>query len=267
MPFIAGALQTGKGRRLRTRGGGCSFGVNLLMDKSRENDGCKANVTCFLASFVKKGAVERPAISGSPNRRITLGIVLVAFTCAMLVGGCGEEPSSKSASNEQAKPAAPVVPEEIQSAAESLLGKETQVLVFGDLAKIGKQQFLAGNVVPKTPKNDAPGTIVTRAVIAENNDGKWSEVLRCDEHLKNTRGYLALTPLAGVNGWKVQYEQDPVKGIQIYLTPIKVAGETHVVPIGIAWNPATKRYQSLDRTYEHFLLESQSLQTPRSTLR
>jgi len=155
----------------------------------------------------------------------------------------------------------------MQTAAQNFLGKETQVLVFGDLAKTGKQQFLAANVVPKTPKNDIPGTIVTRAVLAEETDGKWSELLRCDEYLKNARGYLALTPLAPVAGWKVQYDQDPVKGIQLYFTPVKSGADKHVLPIGIAWNPATKRYQSLDMTYEHFLLEKASLDTARSVLR
>ncbi len=155
----------------------------------------------------------------------------------------------------------------MQAAAQNLLGKETQVLVFGDLAKTGKQQFLAANVIPKTPKNNIPGTIVTRAVLAEETDGKWSELLRCDEYLKNAKGYLALTPLTPVAGWKVQYDQDPVKGIQLYFTPVTMGADAHVKPIGIAWNPATKRYQSLDMTYEHFLMETPSLQTARSRLK
>jgi hypothetical protein len=186
-----------------------------------------------------------------------------------MLPGCGDEPAPKPVAETPAKPAEPAVPEEMQAAAQNLLGKETQVLIFGDLAKNGKQQFLAANVVPKTPKNQLPGTIVTRAVIAENTDGQWSELLRCDEYLKNSKGYLALTPLAPVAGWRVQYDQDPVKGIQLYFTALKGtdATDAHVLPIGIAWNPATKRYQSLDRTYEHFLLESPSLSTARSVLR
>jgi hypothetical protein len=70
-----------------------------------------------------------------------------------------------------------------------------------------------------------------------------------------------------VAGWKVQYDQDPVKGIQLYFTPIKGPADPHVLPIGIAWNPATKRYQSLDMTYQHFLLEKATLDTARSVLR
>jgi hypothetical protein len=159
------------------------------------------------------------------------------------------------------------VPEEIQLAAASLLGSESQVLAFGDLAKNGKQEFLAANVVPKTPTNNLPGTIVTRAVVVENSDGNWAEVLRCDEHLKNQRGYLGLTPLVPVTGWRLQYEQNDEKGLQLYFTPLKGTTDSHILPIGVRWNPQTKRYQSLDRTYEHFLLESPSMRDARSVLR
>jgi hypothetical protein len=204
----------------------------------------------------------------STRSRFFVGIAVASFTlAALLLTGCGDEPAPKPAAEEPAKPAEPAVPEDMQAAALNLLGKETQVLVFGDLAKTGKQQFLAANVVPKTPKNDIPGTIVTRAVIAEETDGKWSELLRCDEYLKNAKGYLALTPLAAVSGWKVQWDQDPVKGIQLYFTPVKTGADKHVLPIGVAWNRATKRYQSLDLTYEHFLMEKASLDTARSVLR
>jgi hypothetical protein len=185
---------------------------------------------------------------------------LSAVLALSFVAGCGSEPAAKK--TEPAAPPKPVeltVPEEVQSAAQSLLGTETQVLVFGDLAKTGRQQFLAANVVPKTPKNDAPGTIITRAVIAENQDGKWSEVLRCDEHIKNSKGYLGMTPVAPVTGWRLQYEQDPDKGLQLYFTPLKGTTDPHVLPVGVRWNSATKRYQSLDHSYEHFLAEASTM--------
>ena len=141
------------------------------------------------------------------------------------------------------------------------------MLAFGDLAKNGKVQILAANVVPKTPTNNLPGSIITRAVVAEKGGEKWAEVLRCDEHLKNQKGFLGLTPLTPITGWRVQFEQSADKGLQLYFTPLKGATDAHVLPIGVWWNPATKRYQSLDRTYEHFLLESPSLRDARSTLR
>jgi hypothetical protein len=196
-------------------------------------------------------------------------IVALAATAFETLGvGCGTEaPKSTSEPAAQAKPAAPAIPEDIQDAAQHLLGSDAQVLLFGDLAKNGKRQFLAANVVPKTPKNNVPGTVVTRAVVAQDDDGKWTELLRCDEHLKNQKGYLGLTPLDSINGWRLQYEQDPEKGLQLYFTPLKVNGDTHVLPVGVRWNPATKHYQSLDASYEHFLKESTSLQNVRSTLR
>ena len=46
------------------------------------------------------------------------------------------------------------------------------------LAKNGKRQLLAANVVPKTPQNNVPGTVVTRAIVAQDDDGKWTELLR-----------------------------------------------------------------------------------------
>jgi hypothetical protein len=185
---------------------------------------------------------------------------------ALFLAGCGAD-ASKPTDQASAKPAEPAVPEEIQSAASALLGSESQVLVFGDLAKNGKREFLVANVVPKTPTNNLPGTVITRAVVAEEVDGKWEEVFRCDEHLKNSKGYLGLTPLVPVTGWRLQYEQSADKGLALYFTPLKGNIDSHVLPIGVRWNPEAKRYQSLDRTYEHFLLESPSLQDARSVLR
>ena len=93
----------------------------------------------------------------------------------------------------------------------ALLGSDAQVLLYGDLAKTGTKQMLAANVVPNTPKSTVAGTVVTRAVIAENENGKWTELFRADEYLKNQKGYLALTPLQAVTGWKLQYEEQPGK--------------------------------------------------------
>ena len=195
-------------------------------------------------------------------------VALAATAFGSLSVGCGTEapkPSSEPAA--EAKPAAPAIPEDIQDAAQHLLGSDAQVLLSGDLAKNGKRQLLAANVVPKTPQNNVPGTVVTRAIVAQDDDGKWTELLRVDEHLKNQKGYLGLTPLDSITGWRLQYEQNPEKGLQLYFTPLKVNGDTHVLTIGVRWNPATNRYQSLDANYEHFLKESSTLQNVRSSLR
>jgi hypothetical protein len=232
------------------------------MEKNSQSDCWCANGAGSFPSFVRGGwRVGAPRI-----RRFPLKSSLSVLCLAILLGGCGAD-APKPTSQAETKPAEPAVPEEIQAAATALLGSESQVLVFGDLAKNGKQEFLVANVVPKTPTNNLPGTIVTRVVVAENTDGKWAEVLRCDEHLKNQKGYLGLSPLTPVTGWRLQYEQNAEKGLQLYFTPLKGSLETHVLPIGVRYNPVTKRYQSLDRTYEHFVLESATLQDVRSTLR
>jgi hypothetical protein len=206
--------------------------------------------------------------------------LLLVLSCAIaitIVGGfaasCGDSPKPAETKSEPAPatavPAKPAVPDDIQAGAQALLGTETTVLVYGDLAKNGKQQFLAANVVPKTSKNNnIPGTIITRAVIAQNDGGQWKEIFRCDEHLKNAKGFLGGTPLSDVAGWRIAFEQDPAKGLALYLTPLKgVDDPAHSLPIGVRYNPQTKRYQTLDRTYEHFLLEQATMGgTPKSVL-
>ncbi|HVM75867.1 MAG TPA: hypothetical protein VMT75_09515, partial [Candidatus Saccharimonadales bacterium] len=136
-----------------------------------------------------------------------------------------------------------------------------------DLAKNGKEQILAANIVPNTPKSTVAGTVVTRAIVAENDNGKWVELMRADEHLKNPKGYLGLTPLQAVGGWKLQYENSPTSGMSLYFTPIKAGASEKTLPIAVRYNPATKRYQSMDLNYEHFLVEAPSLENPRSMLR
>lgn len=240
------------------------------MQKSQTNFDCLAGAPRLLGPIAAAKRSGRPSSlhPGSGRLFLVLAAIFLALT-SLLPGGCGDETPQKTVAETPAQPAEPPVPDDIQAAARDLLGKETQVLVYGDLAKTGKRQFLAANVVPKDPKHPIPGTIVTRAVVAQETNGQWTELLRCDEFLKNSRGFLALTPLSSVAGWRIQYDQDPIKGIQLYFTPIKGAGamDPHELPIGVAWNRATKRYQSLDRTYEHFLMESPSLSNARSVLR
>jgi len=192
---------------------------------------------------------------------------LLFFAAAILcMAGCGWD-APKPAPAAETKAAEPARPQEMTDAAHILLGSDSQVLLFGDLAKTGKQQFLAANVVPNTPKSKVAGTVVTRAVVAESDDGKWVELIRVDEYLKNPKGFLGLTPLQAVTGWKLQSEENAEKGLTMYFTPIKADSNERTLPIAVEWNPKVKRYQSLDLRYENFLPETPSLQNPRSVLR
>lgn len=185
----------------------------------------------------------------------------------LLVSGCENQPAPKPAEPAAAaKPAEPAIPEEIQAAAEGSLGSETTVLAYGDLAKTGTQQILIANVLPKTPKDNITGTIVSRAAIVEKQGNNWVQIFLCDEHLKNSKGYLGMTPIEPVSGWRIQHEQDPAKGLTVYFTPVKGISDSHVLPIAVQWNPKTKRYQSMDRSYQQFLLESPALSKVRTRL-
>ncbi len=192
--------------------------------------------------------------------------LLLIMAASVLLNGCGSG-GQKPSAQEASRPTEPTVPPEMKDAAQALLGSDAQVLLYGDLSKNGKQQVLAANVVPNTPKSVIAGTVVTRAVLAENDNGKWVELMRADEYLKNPKGFLGLTPLQAVTGWKLQHEQNAEKGLTLYFTPIKSGSNEKTLPIAVQWNPGVKRYQSLDLHYEHFLNEAPSLESPRSVLR
>ena len=176
-------------------------------------------------------------------------------------------PSGAAASAAAAAPATPAVPDDIQKAAETALGSETEVLLYGDLAKNGARQILAVNRIKATPQVTMPGTVITRGVILENTGGAWKEILRCDEHLENPKGFLGNIPLAPVNGWRLQFEQDNDKGLLLYFTPAVDPKGARMLPVEVRWNAKAKRYQSMDRNFENFLYELPALETPESQVR
>jgi len=179
----------------------------------------------------------------------------------------GAAASAVSPGATPAAPATPAVPEEIQKAAETALGSDTEVLLYGDLARNGSRQILAVNRMKGTPQVAMPGTVITRGVILENTGGTWKEILRCDEHLENPKGFLGNIPLAPVNGWRVQYEQDNDKGLLLYFTPAANPNGARALPVEVRWNAKAKRYQSMDRNFENFLYELPALETPESQVR
>src|SRR5437870_8222558 len=176
----------------------------------------------------------------------TIAVTLFFCTLALLVACSQPAPPHLAAA--PPKPGVPAVPPEISSVAQSMLGSEAEVLVFGDLAHTGRQQVLAINRLAKTPASADPGILVTRAALAENNGGKWMEVFRCDAHLKSPSRFLAGTPITAATGWRLQYQQNADRRLQLYFTPLESPGGGHIPTIGVRWNPKVKRYQ---RSEEH----------------
>jgi hypothetical protein len=196
-----------------------------------------------------------------------IALISAAWAGAMACVSCSgssSAPAKKEAA--AAAPVVPAIPADIQAAAEAALGADTDVLVFGDLAKNGHQQILAVNRVKSTPETAIAGIAAMRVAVIENEGSNWKEIFRCDGHLKNARGFMGGTPLSPVGGWRLQYEQDVQKGLQMYFTPIAKPVGGYIQTIGVRWNPQVKRYQSLDRNYEQFLGEVPALDTPQSQL-
>jgi len=238
-------------------------------------EGCSAAFLAWKGTWMNRSPVEwaiarqsagsQQNKAAGPNPRFRRWFCPTLLASALILVGCGSE--TKPTAETSTKAAEPAVPPDVQAAAAALLGSEVQVLAYGDLAKNGMQQMLAANVLPNTPKSVVAGTVVTRAVVAQDDNGQWTELLRVDEYMKNQKGYLALTPLQPVTAWRLQYENTSDKGLTLYFTPIKQGSNEKTLPIAVRWNPQTKRYQSMDPSYSHFLNEAPSLTSPRAALR
>ncbi len=194
-------------------------------------------------------------------------MAVTTLLCALALLAACSQPAPLKPSEAPSQPAAPTVPPEVSSVAQTLLGSDAEVIVSGDLARTGNQQVLAVNRLPKTPAGMVPGILVTRAVVAEKDGGRWKEVFRCDEYLKNPNGFLGGTPIAPVTGWRLQYEQNAEKGLLLFFTPLEQSPGGHPPTIGVRWNAKMKRYQSLDRNFDHFLGELPAIEKVNSRLK
>jgi hypothetical protein len=176
-------------------------------------------------------------------------------------------------------PAAPAVVSETQQVAEAVLGKQAEIIAHGDLARNGLEQLLVVNRFGKAESVEGrPGSssaiYVTRAVIVEKNNGKWAEVLRCDEHLKNPGGYLGGFPAAPITGWRLEIKPDTDQGLELQFRPAGAGGELPSEAVGnvsrtivVRWNTKTKRYQSFDQSHKGYLGDVPTLETPQSILK
>jgi hypothetical protein len=195
-----------------------------------------------------------------------------------ICGGCG---NARQAAREAAPQAsAPAVPSEVQAMADSLLGRGSQVVAFGDLAKNGREQALIIDPMPVKPQDDDSALLFTRAAVLERDGARWREILRCDEHLKNSSGFLGGAPLAPVTGWRLQVDGNKkqtedqlnhgtmiLNSLQtLFFTPLPAQGSPAPATIAVRWNPKLSRYQSLDQK-KQFLAELTLLETPSSELR
>jgi hypothetical protein len=211
------------------------------------------------------------------NWRRVRTLLVIAMPVFLL--GCKPVQQTKPAV-EAADNSGTAVAPEIEQVAEAALGKQAEIAVHGDLARNGLEQLLVLNRSEKAAGSDArpgaqSGILITRAAILEKNNGKWNEVLRCDEHLKNPNGYIGGSPAARVAGWRLEFKQDAKQGLELRFTPAEAAaggkpsdsGESVSQTIVVQWNARAKRYQALNRSHEGYLGEAPTLETPQSILR
>lgn len=219
-------------------------------------------------------------------RRLRAAVATVYCGLAMLQTGCQSSPP-RPASNEVESPgpAADVV-DDVRWAAEASLGKQSEILLQGDLALNGREQLFVVNrlQLPRSlRKGDfEPGpsrVFVARAAILEKEKerGKWSEILRCDEHVKNPSGYLAGVSTDSVAGWRIDYNVDSGRGLEMNFSPAVVYLpddykpsqnlETKSRNFEVRWNRNAKRYETYDQSHERFLGEVPSLEIPQSRLK
>jgi len=187
--------------------------------------------------------------------------ILIGLICvSVAMTGCDTTAKNPAADTAVQKPKAPAVPEDIFAAAAGALSSEVEVLAWGDLALNGRQQILAINRLNKPDANVGTSAVLTRLAILENDGKQWKEILLCDAHLKNPNGFLGGTPTAAVSQWRLQFEKNPKKGLQLFLTPFNQGPAIRTQAIEIRWNPAVKRYQALDANYENFTGENPALE-------
>jgi len=206
---------------------------------------------------------------------------MLCWFMALSLAGCQTAQQSTPAEVKTAAETA-VAADEVRGVADASLGKQADILARGNLAQNGREQVLVVNRFSGGEKKsagdaNASAIYVTRAAVLEKNDGKWSQVLLCDEHLKNQNGYLGGSSAVHVNSWRLEYRQDAKNGLEMKFTPAEKLdtlnggtedrSEAKNTTFVVRWNKITKRYQSFDQSHERYLNEVPSLETPVSILK
>ncbi len=214
-------------------------------------------------------------------RRLRTVVGMLSWIMAIFLVGCSTA-KQPAPVDDTAVPAASDVADEARGVADSTLGKQAEILARGDLALNGREQLLVVNRISKQTASGGGGAnpspiFVTRAAVLQEDGGKWSEILLCDEHLKNPSGYLGGSPAARIEGWRLEYSRDTKQGLELKFTPAErsdaadVSADQNSVQTGrtfdVRWNKSEKRYQSFDQSHERYLSEVPSLETPQSILK
>jgi hypothetical protein len=214
-------------------------------------------------------------------RRLRAAAGVLSWIMALSLAGCQTAQQPAPAEVKTVSETAEVA-DEAREAADASLGKQSEILAQGNLARNGREQVLVVNRLSEGARANSgcksPAAIfVTRAAVLEKNGGKWSQVLLCDEHLKNPNGYLGGSFAARVTGWRLEYNQDAKNGLEMRFTPaervdaVNMNADEHPeaknTTFDVRWNKDTKRYQSFDQSHERYLSEVPSLETPVSILK
>jgi hypothetical protein len=213
-------------------------------------------------------------------RRLRAIVGTLSWIMALSLAGCQSAQQAAPAEVRAAAERADMA-DEARGVAEAALGKQAEILARGDLALNGREQLLVVNRISKQAASGGGGAnspiVVTHAAVLEKIEGKWSEVLLCDEHLKNPSGYLGRSPAGRVTGWRLEYTQDAKEGLEMKFTPAEGfdpasasadrSSEQKFPAFDVRWNKNAKRYQSFDQSHERYLSEVPSLETPQSILK
>jgi hypothetical protein len=214
-------------------------------------------------------------------RRLRTVVGILSGIMALTLAGCHSTQQSATADDKTTAESTDVS-DEARGVAEASLGKGAEILAHGNLAQNGREQVLVVNRYSWGAAASAGGAnpsviFVTRAAVLEQNDGKWTEVLLCDEHLKNPNGYLGGSHATHVTGWRLEYRQDAQVGLEMKFTPAEgfnavdvntdQNSEQKYLTFDVRWNKNAKRYQSFDQSHERYLNEVPSLETPESILK
>lgn len=206
---------------------------------------------------------------------------MLPWIMALSFAGCRTAQHTAPAEVKAAAESADVA-DEARAAADASLGKQAEILARGNLAPNGREQVLVVNRLARSSRAgeesaDPAAIFVARAAILEKGGGRWSQVLLCDEHLKNPNGYLGGSPAARATGWRLEYTQDAKNGLEMRFTPAErfnaveantgERSEQKNATFDVRWNKNAKRYQTFDQSHERYLSEVPSLETPQSILK